>query len=59
MGDEGIERTPLTAPKTAISDIASAKSGAPPDASLSKIIEVWPKLSTDTRAAILRIVEVR
>jgi hypothetical protein len=65
MGDEGIEHPPLTLPKTAISENASAKSGAPnaentpPDPDLVKLIEAWPRLSDDTRTAILRIGGIR
>jgi hypothetical protein len=61
MGPEGFEHPSLALSKTPLSDTPSAKSGAPNaentplDPDLARLIEAWPTLSADARAAILRL----
>lgn len=63
MGDEGVEHPALTAPKTAISETASAKSGAPEsekpssDPDLALILDRWPNLPEHVRQAVLALVQ--
>jgi hypothetical protein len=62
MGDEGIEHPPLALSKTAISEIASAKSGAPKDQNtpldpdFSLIKDRWPGLPEHIKQAVLALV---
>ena len=62
MGRVGFEHPPLAPPKTSISAEAGAESGALdapktiPDAALSEIVEVWPKLPEHIRAAVLTLI---
>ena len=62
MGDEGVEHSPLTASKTAISETASAESGAlkgentPLDPDLALIQDRWAGLPEHIRQAVLALV---
>ncbi|MEN6335681.1 MAG: hypothetical protein ABFE01_15630 [Phycisphaerales bacterium] len=62
MGGRGLERSPLAAPKTWISQSGSAKSGAmksqlaPSDTDLAKIVSQWSELPDDVKQDIMDIV---
>jgi hypothetical protein len=62
MGDEGIERPPLSLSKHAIPEDVRTKSGtvdgekAPSDPDLAKIVAAWPRLPDAVRSAIPVIV---
>jgi hypothetical protein len=62
LGDEGIEHPPLALSKTAISETASAKGGAPNaentplDPDLALIQDRWTKLPEHIRQAVLALV---
>lgn len=56
----GGEQGPLSGSKTAISKTGRTKSGTlsagdtPTDPGLARLIEIWPRLSKDTQATLLR-----
>jgi hypothetical protein len=62
---KGSEQSALALPKTAISPDMRTKSGTPTDDSpdsdpqLKQIIEAWPSLAPEVRAAILCLIEER
>jgi hypothetical protein len=62
MGDEGLEPTPKSSGKTALSKIGGTESGTvqiattSPDKRLRGIIEKWPRLSESAKEAVWKLV---
>jgi hypothetical protein len=65
MGGRGVEQTALALSKTPISSERGTESGTlngentPIDPNLARLIEVWPTLSDEARADILRLGGIR
>jgi hypothetical protein len=63
VGDEGLEPTPKSPEKTAISAQGGANSDARPDAAahldaeLARIVTAWPGLPASTRRRIVTLVD--
>ena len=57
MGAAGFELPPDSPKNTGNSQKTDAQSGAPIDPDLQTLIDAWPSLSPEQRAAVLRIVQ--